>query len=322
MIASGESKQGHASAVIAADLGGTNLRVALIDERGQIIARTKERTPQSAQAQNIVQALAIAARECASKADSKLLNVCGLSIAVPGRIEAASGTVAKIPNLPCLNEFPLRAALEEKTGWSVTLENDANAAAIGEMWQGAARNHKSILCVTLGTGVGGGIVLDERLWRGAHGAAGEIGHITVEPEGIVCACGNQGCLEVYASATGIVRLAREAKIETNESNEELTAETIYKMCAAGDDRAREVFRRMGRYLGIGLASIVNVIDPEIIVIGGGAANAWDSFIEQTREEIKCRAFSEPQREVSILRATCGDDAGLLGAAKLAFETRD
>ena len=320
MSASGESEHGRARAIIAADLGGTHLRAALIDERGRIIARTKERTPQSEQALDIVQALTVAARECADDAASKSFDIRALSVAVPGRIEAVSGTVAKAPNLPCLNEFPLRCALEEKMGWPVTLENDANVAAIGEMWQGAARGHKSILCVTLGTGVGGGVVLDGRLWRGANGAAGEIGHVTVEPEGAACACGNQGCLEVYASATGIVRLAREMNLRNaKERGADLTAEMIYRMGERGDERAREVFRRMGRYLGIGLASIINALDPEIIVIGGGAAGGWDLFIEHARAEINRRAFSEPQREVSIRRAICGDDAGLLGAAKLAFE---
>lgn len=312
-------EHGRVNAVIAADLGGTHLRVALIDERGQTLARSKNLTPQSTKGDEIVSALGQAARECVSEEAARSFQVRAFSIAVPGRIEAATGKVKKAPNLPCLNDFPLRAALERETGWPVVLENDANAAAVGEMWQGAVREHQSILCVTLGTGVGGGLILDGRLWRGAHGAAGEIGHVTVEPEGAACACGNHGCLESYASATGIVRLAREMNIET-EDGESLTAEAIYRMSAEGDERAREVFNRMGRYLGTGLASIVNIFDPEIIVIGGGASNAWDCFITPTRDEIKRRAFSEPQRNISIVRATCGDDAGLLGAARLAFES--
>src|SRR5262249_45457724 len=161
-------------------------------------------------------------------------------------------------------------------GWPVLLENDANAAAIGEMWMGAARGCRDVVSVTLGTGVGGGVVLDGKLWRGAHGSAGEIGHTTVDPVGgLKCKCGNTGCLELFASATAIVRMAREGSSQfpgSTLSEGDITAEKVYNAGRAGDELALAVFQRAGKYLGVGLANLMSLIDPEIIVISGGVVN--------------------------------------------------
>jgi glucokinase len=213
--------------------------------------------------------------------------------------------------------------LESELDWPVVLENDANAAAIGEMWRGAGQGHRALICVTLGTGVGGGIILDGKLWRGADGSAGEIGHIGVDPfAGVACMCGSRGCLEVYASATAIVRMTREARPRYPNSilhnTEDLTSAKIYQAGREGDELAIEVFRRMGVYLGIGLASLINVLNPEIVVIGGGLSNGWELFEKHMHQQVLERAFPIPARRVKIVRAQCGDDAGLLGAARLAF----
>jgi glucokinase len=240
---------------------------------------------------------------------------------VPGAVDSNKAVVLQAPNLPSLVNFGLKAALEQRLGWPVFLENDANAAAVGEMWLGAARGCSDVMSVTLGTGVGGGVILDGKLWRGSHGSAGEIGHTTVDPfSGLKCKCGNTGCLELFASATAIVRMTRESLSlfpETKLKSDELTAEKVYKAGRDGDELALTVFKRFGMYLGIGLANIINLIDPEIIVISGGAANGWDLFASEMYRQVEERAFRTAAQQVKIARSECGDNAGLLGAARLA-----
>ena len=308
--------------VIAADLGGTNLRTATVDAKGRVHERIKHSTPKAERADEIVRAIVAAARDCEQRSAARGEHICALSVVVPGTVQMENGVVTKAPNVPSLNGFRLAAALESELRWPAVLENDANAAAVGEMWQGAGRGYGTIIMVTLGTGVGGGIIVDGELWRGIDGSAGEIGHIGVEPAGVACTCGSRGCLEVYASATAIVRMASEALSRYPRSplhkGGELTAESIYRSGLEGDELALEVFRWMGFYLGIGLASLINVLNPEAIVIGGGVADGWDLFIGHVRGQIVERAFPIPARRARILRAERGDDAGLLGAARIAF----
>ena len=312
--------------VCAADLGGTHLRAATVDGNGRIHFRLKYNTPQGDSADEIVRSLVEAVRECeaqtaANASDANTIQA--VSVVVPGTVDVDAGIVVKAPNLPCLDGFPLTKVLAEKLERPAMLENDANAAAVGEMWRGAGQGHSTIVCVTLGTGVGGGIVLEGKLWRGADGAAAEIGHMCVDPfGGVACGCGSRGCLEVYASATAIVRMTREAsprhphsslKIDSN-----LTSEMVYKAGVNGDGLALEVFRRMGVYLGIGLANLINIINPEMIVIGGGVMNGWDLFEKHMHHQVAEQAFPLLSDRVKIVRAECGDDAGLLGAAQLGF----
>lgn len=309
--------------VIAADLGGTNLRAATVDRQGRIHERIKQHTPKAEKASEIVRAIVSAARECESRSVERGAQVRAVSVVVPGTVQVENGVVMKAPNVPCLDGFRLGAALQSELQWPAVLENDANAAAVGEMWKGAGAGSRSIICITLGTGVGGGIILDGKLWRGVDGSAGELGHIGVEPfGGVACTCGSRGCLEVFASATAIVRMTREARPRYPNSplhtSEELTAKSVYESGLEGDELALEVFRRMGIYLGVGLASLINIFNPEMIVIGGGVADGWDLFIAHVREQITERAFPIPARRAEIVRAVCGDDAGLLGAAHIAF----
>lgn len=318
---------GSASIVFAADLGGTYLRAATVDESGTIHFRLKRNTPRAETPDEIVRALVLAVRECEKQSPASSDGIRAISLVVPGSINIDSGIIVKAPNLPCLDGFRLTAALEEELKRPAILENDANAAAIGEMWQGAGRGRRTIVCVTLGTGVGGGIILDGKLWRGVNHSAAEIGHMCVDPfGGVACLCGSRGCLEVYASATAIVRMAREARPRYPESvlhtGENLTSEEIYRAGTAGDELALEVFRRMGVYLGIGLANLINILNPEMIVIGGGVVNGWDLFAKYMNHEVAERAFPLPAAEVRIVPAECGDDAGLLGAARLAFNANE
>jgi glucokinase len=323
MSSSNNSSGLESDLIFAADLGGTHLRSATVDRNGNIHHRLKQPTPQGEEPIEIVRALVNAARECESQCTPHGRKISAISVAVPGTVDFEEGVVVKAPNVPCLDGFRLSAALRSELQLPAIVENDANAAAVGEMWQGAGRRYSHLVCVTLGTGVGGGIILDGKLWRGVDGSAGEIGHIGVDPfAGVPCTCGSRGCLEVYASATAIVRMTRETqpryptsilhKVDT------LTSQKIYEAGLQGDELALEVLRRMGVYLGIGLASLVNLLNPEIIVIGGGVSDGWELFEKHMNQQVRERAFPLPAQRVKITRAECGDDAGLLGAARLAF----
>ena len=309
--------------IFAVDLGGTHLRGAAVDCRGKIRFRAKQNTPQGSDPQEIVDAIVNAVHEYGKDPGAEPDALKAVSVVVPGTVNVDEGIVVKAPNLPCLDGFPLAAALTNRLHLPAILENDANAAAVGELWQGAAQGCRTIICVTLGTGVGGGIILDGQLWRGVDGAAAEIGHMCVDPfGGVACTCGSRGCLEVFASATAIVRMTREASPRYPDSvlhaSSVLTAESIFEAGLKGDELALEIFRRMGVYLGIGLANLINILNPEMIVIGGGVVNGWDLFEKHMLHEVEERAFPLLAARVKIERAKCGDDAGLLGAARLGF----
>jgi len=316
-------RNGSKDLIFAADLGGTHLRVATVDARGKIHFRAKQHTPQGTDPNDIVRAIVRAVNEYRKTAGAASDELKAVSLVVPGTVRAEEGTVVKAPNLPCLDGFPLASALTNELGLPAILENDANAAAVGELWQGAAQGCRTIICVTLGTGVGGGIILDGELWRGVDGAAAEIGHMCVDPfGGVACTCGSRGCLEVFASATAIVRMTREASPRHPDSllhaSGELTAQAIFDAGLQGDELALEIFRRMGVYLGIGLANLINILNPEMIVIAGGVVNGWDLFARDMLQQVEERAFPLLAARVKIERAKCGDDAGLLGAARLAI----
>ena len=307
--------------VCAIDLGGTHLRAALVDQDGNIVSRFKQKTPIANDPDVIVQAIITAVNECQQSQGNR--QVGAVSVVVPGTVNAEEGKIVKAPNVSALDEFNLCDALSSQLDLPALLENDANAAAVGEMWMGAARGSRTIVCVTLGTGVGGGIILAGKLWRGVDGAAAEVGHMCVEPfGGVACTCGSRGCLEVYASATAIVRMTKEASPRHSHSNlnlDQLTSEAIYLAGKQGDKVALEVFHRMGIFLGIGIANLINILNPEMIVIGGGVANGWDLFEGDMHHQVAERAFPLLAARVKIVRAECGDDAGLLGAARLAFD---
>jgi glucokinase len=306
--------------VFAVDLGGTYLRNALIDSSGKIHQQSKQPTPRGDSPDCVVNALVTEARNWTNNGGPLIV---AASIMVPGTVDNQNARVVQAPNLHSLSNFPLKGVLEDRLGWPVLLENDANAAAVGEMWLGAARGCRDVVSVTLGTGVGGGVILDGELWRGAHGSAGEIGHTTVDPfSGLKCKCGNVGCLELFASATAIVRMTREGLSQFPDSvlnREELTAERVYDAGRDGDELALRVFRKFGTYLGIGLANLINIVDPEIIVIAGGAVNGWSLFTSYAQHEVEERAVRTTAQQVKIAAAQCGDNAGLLGAARLAFD---
>ncbi len=309
--------------ILACDLGGTNLRMAAVNAEGDILHFVKVDTPKAKHPAEIVRLITESAEQCRA-AVRHSGTVRALAAAVPATINAAEGIILKSPNISALDEFSFSATVSDRLGLPVILENDANAAAIGEHTFGAAKNFQNAIILTLGTGVGGGIIINGELLRGINGTAGEIGHICVEPHGAPCGCGSVGCLEQYASATAIVRLARELADQYPNSilqdETQMTSFAVYQAGMAGDELALKVFRRMGFCLGAALADLVNVLNPEVIVIGGGASAAWDLFIDHVRAQIRRHAFREPGETVKIVRTSLGDGtAGILGASKVAFD---
>lgn len=307
--------------VLAGDLGGTNLRIAAVDAEGQLLYRAEGETPRHTNAGKLVEAVVDLVSECRGAIGSDR-GIHGFGFAIPAIIQSEENRIFSSPNLPELNGFDLSDELSKKLCLDVALENDATAAAIGEHWLGASRGFDSSICVTLGTGVGGGIILNGEPLRGPDGTAGEVGHICVEPLGFPCACGSVGCLEQYSSASAITRMANELLSKYPESclhrAETIDALAVFDCGTAGDPLCIEVFRRAGVYLGIALSGLINVLNPEVIVIGGGAADGWELFIGHVRSEIKKRAFQQPAERARIVRASLGGDAGIIGAARLAF----
>lgn len=308
--------------ILAADLGGTNIRIAAVDEVGRPWYRARSGTPVGQTASSIKRLIADIAAECMGKLGGDA-SVASFALAAPAVIDRATGTILAAPNLPELNGFAICRELSSELGLPVLVENDATAAAIGENWLGASRGAANSICLTLGTGVGGGLIIGGNPYRGIDGTAGEIGHVCVEPFGVQCGCGSLGCLEQYSSASAVVRMTRELMPEFEHTvlrgNNGLTSLDVYDAGAAGDPLAVEVFRRFGFYLGIVLGGLVNVLNPEVIVLGGGASEGWDLFIETTRQEMRKRAFQQPAERVKLVRAELGDDAGILGVARLALQ---
>lgn len=332
---------------IGVDLGGTNLRIAAVDEQGRLLEKVTTGTQVKLGRDAVISEMAAAIQGVSAKfiGSSKLI---GVGIGVPGIIDKRTGMLRESPNLPGWNDYPVRDEIEKRLQTTVLLENDANVAAFGEAWLGAAKGVDSTCIITLGTGVGGGIVLNGQILHGMSGMAGEVGHVTVDPNGPRCNCGNNGCAEVFASATAIVRMAREA-IATDKApglariaespDVEFSAKTIQNLALQGDEAAQAIFDKMGWALGILLADLVNVLNLDMYVLAGGVSAAWASFAPALFKELAKRsmvyAATKPDqisigtdgataevkpekgaKRTIITRALLGSDAGLYGAARL------
>ncbi len=242
--------------------------------------------------------------------------LAGIGIGIPGFIIMEKGLVTGSPNLPGFENFPIRDEIERLLQSPVLLENDANAAALGEKWMGAGRDVDDLVLLTLGTGIGGGIISNGRVLHGFIGMAGELGHMTVVPGGNPCACGNNGCLEKHASATAVSTMARMMGL-----GEHLTAKEVYELAIAGEQKARVVFDRMGAALGLALANLVNVFNFPLYLLSGGVLPAWDLFAPAMFAELKHRSVVFRTTDTRVDRATLGNEAGLYGAAYLPFQAR-
>jgi glucokinase len=254
----------------------------------------------------------------------------GIGVAVPGPLDIRRGVVLAAPHFAAWKLFPLRKRLECALGRAVALENDANAWALGEYWRGAARGHRDVVLLTLGTGVGGGLIVNGRIVHGRAGGAGELGHVTVDPDGPRCDCGSRGCLEAYASSSGLrelvrgrLRLARAAPLPAKylDGGGDFSVRRLYREARAGDRVALWALRTAGRHLGIALASMLNVFNPELIVLGGGVAGTLPVMRPAMTAEIRARAFRAVASQCRIVRAKLRTDAGVVGAAYAAMTMR-
>jgi glucokinase len=319
---------------IGIDLGGTSLRVGAFDDNMTLLASRVMPTRVSSGPEAVVSDMA---GGVASILDEIHGSADAIGLGSPGPLNLVTGTLGQLPNFPGWDFFPLRSSLEELTGLPIVLDGDANAAALAEWKLGAGRSEgvSSMAMITLGTGVGSGIILDGRIWQGIVGMGGEVGHVSVNYDGPVCSCGGRGCLEYYASATGIERSAHAAAASNPDgklaqlfaAQPSVTARMIADLAHSGDPEAREIYAQVGMYLGRGLAGLVNTLDLPLYVIGGGVAAAWDLFAPEMfrtlREFSYVYRLQEPsqftRREPGhpfITSATLGPDAGLLGAAML------
>ena len=302
---------------IGVDVGGTKIAAAVVTTEGKIL--NDVRYPSSGPKERLLSSIARSVNEVRDG-----FEVGGVCLAVPGTVSTEENKIIDAPNLHAIEGIPLKDELEERTGLTTTVENDANAAAWGEFRFGAGSEVSHLIFITLGTGVGGGVISHGVLLRGAQGAGGEMGHITIQATGPRCGCGNHGCLEALASGTAIARRAREVASEKPDSalgqlavERAVLGEDVAGLARQGDEAAISVLRETGVWLGIGLAGFVNVFNPEVIAIGGGAARAGDLILDAARHEVRLRAMSPSRDLVEINEATLGAESGVLGAAALA-----
>lgn len=301
---------------IGVDLGGTNLRVAAVDSDGQILDRVSVRAIFDHGPEKVANDIAKVIRQVRKRV--KLPDLRGVGIGVPGFIDIDAGVIVGSANLPGFQGFPVRDEIQRQLGTPIILENDANAAALGEMWLGAGKNVKDLILITLGTGIGGGIIQSGKVLHGFLGMAGEFGHMTVFPDGNPCGCGNCGCLEKHASATAIAAMGRMMHFG-GEDGGDVTAKRVYELATEGNDRAILVFESVGRALGIAIASLINIFNFPLYLLMGGPLPAWDLFAPKMFEEVKRRSFTFARTGTRIEKAALGADAGLYGAAYLPFQ---
>ncbi|WP_296032826.1 ROK family glucokinase [Dorea sp.] len=300
------------------DIGGTTVKLGLFTTEGEIIDKWEIKTRTENQGEAVLPDIADALKKKLAEKQIEKDQVEGIGVGVPAPVDA-EGVVQNTANLGW-GYKEVKREMEELSGMKAEIGNDANVAALGEMWLGAGKGRKNIIMVTLGTGVGGGIIVDGKPLVGAHGAGGEIGHLCVNYEETDhCGCGNTGCLEQYASATGITRLAniRLAK-DDKESvlrGQEISAKTVFDAVKAGDAVAEEIAEEFGKYLGYAMANLAAVVDPAAIVIGGGVSKAGEILLKYVEKNFKERAFFA-NKDTEFVLATLGNDAGICGAAKL------
>lgn len=304
---------------IGVDVGGTKIAAGLVTETGKIL--NEVRYPSAGSTEKLLENIARAITEV--RGDDEVSAAC---LAVPGNILASENKVLFSPNLHAIEGMDLKEELEGRTGLPVTVENDANAAAWGEFRFGAGSEVDHLVFITVGTGVGGGVVVNGRLLKGAQGAAGELGHTTLYATGPRCNCGNRGCLEILASGTAIRRRAREVAAERPDSalghlasERDILGEDVTRLAEERDEVAISVLKEAGRWLGIGLAAFVNIFNPEVIAIGGGVSEAGNLILEPAHREIKLRSRPPARDLVELRLATLGAESGILGAAALACD---
>lgn len=311
--------------IVGVDLGGTNIVVGALAEDGSDVHALRSEPTQSDQGANavvdrIVRLIEAVISDTISATGAKRSDFIGVGVGAPGPLDRKRGIVITTPNLGWTN-FPLRDVVSGATGLPVKIDNDANCATLGEWWLGAAAGANNVIGMTIGTGIGGGIILNGRLYHGSSDVAGEIGHTTIDVTGRRCKCGNYGCLEAYASGPSIADRAREAVSEENTQlvrmvNGDLsliTAATVYEAAKAGDEVAIDVVRETARLLGAGIANLLNIFNPDVVVIAGGVTQAGDWLFEPLKREVRKRAFRPAVEACRIVPGTLPGSAGVVGA---------
>ena len=303
--------------VIGIDIGGTNIRAAVVNSNGEILHQIKVKSNARDGIEHLLKNLG---EVITSFADFQ--TEC-IGIGIPGIIDQKNGILTQAPNITGVKNFPLIKEIKKVTSLeSIIVENDANSAALGEYWMGSGAQSNSMLMLTLGTGLGGGIVLNGELWRGEDGMAGEIGHIIIDPAGPLCNCGNNGCFESFVSAEAVRRIVNNntvLKEFTKNTHPDDIPEKIMLLAIEGNEDSLQIWKDIGKTLGIGITSLVNLLNIDSVIIGGGLSNAWELFQNWMLIEIKKRALSGPGERLKIHPASLGDNAGIFGCAYLAYK---
>ena len=298
------------------DIGGTNIRGKIISEEGKTLGERKTLSDAHMGISPLMENLSGFIEGFAGE------GVSAIGIGVPGTVDRASGTLVQAPNIANTRNFPFTEVLSEKIGTAapVFIENDASCAALGEYRAGTGRGSDSMIMITLGTGFGGGIILDGKLWPGEDGFAGEVGHMTINPSGPLCGCGARGCIETYVSQVAIKRIVREhpqLRERLAGTEESVLPERLAELAREKDQAAISIWNDFGANLGVGISILVNILDVKTVVVGGGLSGAWELFIGKTLEEAERRCLGGAQRGLQVKRAALGDDAGVLGACYVA-----
>ena len=309
--------------VVGLDMGGTNIRTAAVSKDGEVLLMLRAPARAKGTAAETVENISTQVLALQDAARRKGLGrALAIGVAVPGPLNVRTGVVYAAPHVKAWRSFPLRRHLERVLGRTVIVENDANAWALGEYWRGAARGCKNVVLLTLGTGIGGGLIVDGKIVHGRSGMAAELGHVFVEPAGMPCDCGARGCLEAYASASGLCGLLKqrmqleEAELPAQylDRGGEFSARGLTGAARKGDPIAIEIFEIAGHYLGVAIASFINIFNPEMVVIGGGVAGALSLMRRAMMREVKARAFKAAVAQTRIVKAALGPEGGVVGAA--------
>ncbi len=316
--------------VIAVDIGGTNLRFGVVKKTGQIIHKIVRPTEADAGRDAVIENIINGIDEILALSKIKKSSILAISLATPGFIDIDKGIITFSPNLPGWRNVNFGKIIKNNLNIPVTIENDANAAAFGEKWLGAGKNSRNLICITMGTGIGGGIILDNKIWHGERGMAGEIGHITVNPDGPLCNCGNYGCLEAYSSGTGIVNRIIDAMKKGKKTSllsiikngiNEITPEKVFFAAKKGDSLSLELVEDAGKYLGIAISDFANLLNIKTIILYGGLVSSFGLFSKRMKEEIIKRTIPSFSKEVRVLKAGLKQDAGIIGAAGVVFQKK-
>jgi glucokinase len=308
----------------AVDLGGTKILTAVADGDGRWLGEDYRPTEVELGPEGVIARIIASLREALARAGAAGAALSAIGVAAPGPIDFERGVIVEAPNMPGWHELPLAARIGAAFGCPAVLENDANAAGWGEFVAGAGQGARHLVYLTVSTGIGGGLVLDGRLYRGATGSAGELGHIVIDPAGPVCGCGARGCLEALASGTALAREGQAAATDGRSpmlgrvaTEREVTAEDVADAAAAGDAAARSIIAAAADALGQGLSDFVNIFNPDVIVIGGGAAKIGAPLLDPAVAAMRARAFQRPAMHVRVLPAALGDRAVAAGVLALA-----